>query len=54
MIAIEKPQAMTTNNTRIFLLETFLNALAKTPISFTLQKRSRFDSKHRELLKSFS
>jgi hypothetical protein len=31
MIAIEKPNAMITKNVLIFLLETFLTALAKTP-----------------------
>jgi hypothetical protein len=31
MIAIEKPKAMITNNALIFLLETFLTALVKTP-----------------------
>jgi hypothetical protein len=29
--AIEKPSAMITNNALIFLLETFLKALVKTP-----------------------
>jgi hypothetical protein len=36
MMAMEKPKAMTTNITLIFLLETFLNALVKTPKCFTL------------------
>ena len=31
MIAMEKPKAITTNNTLIFLLETFLIALVKVP-----------------------
>jgi hypothetical protein len=31
MIAIEKPKAMITKNALIFLLETFLTALVKTP-----------------------
>jgi hypothetical protein len=31
IIAIEKPKAITTNNARIFLLETFLTALVKAP-----------------------
>jgi hypothetical protein len=31
MIAMEKPNAMTTSSVRIFLLETFLIALVKVP-----------------------
>jgi hypothetical protein len=34
-IAIEKPNAMITNNARIFLLEIFLMALVKTPKYYT-------------------
>jgi hypothetical protein len=36
IIAIEKPNAITTNNARIFLLETFLTALVKVPKLSTL------------------
>jgi len=54
MIAMEKPKEITTNKTLIFLLETFLNALVKTPTSLTFQMRSRFEPKCRKLLKSFS
>jgi len=54
MIAIEKPNAMITNNARTFLLETFLTALVKAPKSFTVQISSKFDQKWCELLKSFS
>ena len=35
MIAIEKPNAMTTNNALIFLLDKFLTALVKAPKSLT-------------------
>jgi hypothetical protein len=35
MIAIEKPKAMITKSVLIFLLETFLIALVKTPKRFT-------------------
>jgi hypothetical protein len=54
MIAMEKPKAITTNKTLIFLLETFLNALVKTPTSLTFQMRSKFEPKCRKLLKGFS
>ena len=54
MIAMEKPKAITTNKTLIFLLEIFLNALVKTPTSFTFQTHSRFEPKCRKLLKGFS
>jgi hypothetical protein len=48
MIAIEKPKAMITNNALIFLLDKFLTALVKAPISFTASKNAASDPKKRD------
>jgi hypothetical protein len=44
MIAKEKPNAMTTNKARIFLLEIFLTALVKIPKYYTCPNISELDS----------
>jgi len=48
IIAIEKPSAMTTNNARTFLLETFLTALVKVPKMIHLYVRAAFNPKKGE------
>jgi hypothetical protein len=49
MIAMEKPNAMTTSSVRIFLLETFLIALVKVPKITHLHILAALDRKRQDV-----